>query len=137
MRNVRVVPSPRRPGALRSLRWLHRPPGDSDGWGTIEIRLGRRVTAYRCRAIPTDFGPEHCGFELHKVASAAKRRAWSTTSSLTWPAAGTAVIASGTRLTATASTVQPLRRCAVLLRGHAVPRGFEQPRWQGYLNFSR
>jgi hypothetical protein len=63
MRSVRNVPGPRRPGAPRSVRWLHRPPADSDGWGTIEIRLGRAVTTYRCRVIPTDFGPEHRGFE--------------------------------------------------------------------------
>jgi hypothetical protein len=67
MRSVRKIPSVRRPGAPRSVRWLHRPPADSDGWGTIEIRLGRTATAYRCRAIPTDFGPEHRGFELHKL----------------------------------------------------------------------
>src|ERR1700728_2991829 len=66
MRSVRSI-SVRRPGAARSVRWLHGPPGDRDGWGTIEICLGRSATTYRCRAIPTDFGPEHRGFELHKL----------------------------------------------------------------------
>jgi len=67
MRRVRNVPSARRPGAPRSVRWLHRSPDDSDGWGIIEIRLGRTATTYHCRPIPTDFGPEHRGFELHKL----------------------------------------------------------------------
>jgi len=67
MRSVRKIPSVHRPGAPRSVRWLYRPSADSDGWGTIEIRLGRTATAYHCRAIPTDFGPEHRGFELHKL----------------------------------------------------------------------
>jgi len=113
MRSVRNIPV-RRPGAARSVRWLHRPPADSDGWGTIEIRLGRTVTAYRCRAIPTDFGPEHHGFKLHKLGPGQQPTDVVYHVSSTWPGAGTAVTASDTKPTATASTALLLKPCAGL-----------------------
>jgi hypothetical protein len=50
-----------------SVRCLHRPEADTNGWQTIEIRLGRTTTFYRCRPVPTDFGREYHGFELHKL----------------------------------------------------------------------
>jgi len=61
--------APRRPPprTQRSACWLELPGTSTGGWGAVEITVGRLVTAYRCQEIATDFGPEHVGFELHKL----------------------------------------------------------------------
>jgi len=57
---------PRRKPA-RSIRVLEQPTADTDGWGAIEIKVGKQTDTYLVRFIPSDFGLGAIGFEVEKL----------------------------------------------------------------------
>jgi len=53
-----------RPSKDRAVRWLTRPSSANGGWGTVEIKVGRKPAVYAIRRLTVDFGI--AGFELIK-----------------------------------------------------------------------
>lgn len=59
-------PKPR-PKTPRSIRVLEQPTPDTDGWGAIEIAVGREKDTYLVHFVPSEFGVASLGFEVQKL----------------------------------------------------------------------
>lgn len=59
---------PPRPRPARSIRLLETPAPEHDGWGAVEITVGRQTDTYLVRPVPADF-ENATGYEVEKLDS--------------------------------------------------------------------
>jgi hypothetical protein len=67
--NTKSATTSSRKPVERAIRILEQPTRDTDGWGCIEIRMGKKVDTYLVHFIPSDFGFGAVGFEVEKIDS--------------------------------------------------------------------
>jgi hypothetical protein len=66
---VKPASKPRkpRPKPERLIRILEQPTVDTDGWGAVQITVGKQRDTYLVHFIPSDFGFGAIGFEVEKL----------------------------------------------------------------------